>query len=292
MTYGEVPWQQQAWDWRAAGNFMAGGAGSGLIVFAALSTLAGRPAPAQFACGAALVSLGLFCVWLEIGRPLRALHVFFHPGTSWMSREAFVAAVLMPCALAAAFGIPFAAPLAGVLALAFVYSQARILKASRGIPAWREPRIVPLVVATGLAEGGGLFMLSSLAHGPGGVALTFLAAALVLTRWLLWRRYRGVLVAPAGALTELDGMARRLLWVGTLGPLALIGGGLAAAFLFAALDVGASDSGIQAITAALGGAGALLAGAWFKFILITRAAFNQGFAIQRLPVRGVRRAAP
>lgn len=292
MTYGEVPWQQQAWDWRAAGNFMAGGAGAGLLVFAALSTLTGRPAPAQFACGAALVSLGLFCVWLEIGRPMRALHVFFHPGTSWMSREAFVAAVLMPCSLAAAFGIPFAAPLAGVLALAFVYSQARILKAARGIPAWREPRIVPLVVATGLAEGGGLFVLSSLAHGPGGGALAFLTAALVLARWLLWRRYRDVLVAPAGALTQLDGMSRWLLWLGTLGPLALIGAGLAAAFLFGALDVGAADSGIQAVTAALGGAGALLTGAWFKFILVTRAAFNQGFAIKRLPVRGVRRAAP
>ena len=28
-------------------------------------------------------------------------------------------------------------------------------------------------------------------------------------------------------------------------------------------------------------------GAWFKFTLITRAAFNQGFALARLPVRGV-----
>ena len=39
-------------------------------------------------------------------------------------------------------------------------------------------------------------------------------------------------------------------------------------------------------------AGLLVAatGAWFKFALITRGAFNQGFALTRLPVRGVARA--
>jgi hypothetical protein len=30
-------------------------------------------------------------------------------------------------------------------------------------------------------------------------------------------------------------------------------------------------------------------GACFKFTLVTRAGFNQGFALQRLPVRGVAR---
>ena len=40
---------------------------------------------------------------------------------------------------------------------------------------------------------------------------------------------------------------------------------------------------------ALSGLGALFGGALFKFTLITRAAYNQGFALARLPVRGVRR---
>ena len=35
----------------------------------------------------ALVAAGLGAVWLEIGRPLRAIHVFFNPCTSWMTRE-------------------------------------------------------------------------------------------------------------------------------------------------------------------------------------------------------------
>ena len=40
---------------------------------------------------------------------------------------------------------------------------------------------------------------------------------------------------------------------------------------------------------ALAGALAALTGAQFKFTLITRASFNQGFALARLPVRGVAR---
>jgi hypothetical protein len=33
----------------------------------------------------------------------------------------------------------------------------------------------------------------------------------------------------------------------------------------------------------------LASGAWFKFSLVTRAAFNQGFTLVQLPVRGARR---
>jgi phenylacetyl-CoA:acceptor oxidoreductase subunit 2 len=45
-------------------------------------------------------------------------------------------------------------------------------------------------------------------------------------------------------------------------------------------------SGVPAL-AAVGGLGAALAGAWFKHTLVTRAGFNQGFALLHLPVRGV-----
>jgi phenylacetyl-CoA:acceptor oxidoreductase 26-kDa subunit len=37
------------------------------------------------------------------------------------------------------------------------------------------------------------------------------------------------------------------------------------------------------------GALALAGGWWFKYTLVTRAGFNQGFALPVLPVRGVRR---
>ncbi len=42
----------------------------------------------------AFVGAGLFCVWLEIGRPWRFLNVFRHPARSWMTREAIIAIVL------------------------------------------------------------------------------------------------------------------------------------------------------------------------------------------------------
>ena len=51
MSYGPNPWQQTHWDWRAAGNFMCGGAGGGLIVFAALSGVQGLAADAAGAGG-------------------------------------------------------------------------------------------------------------------------------------------------------------------------------------------------------------------------------------------------
>jgi phenylacetyl-CoA:acceptor oxidoreductase subunit 2 len=40
---------------------------------------------------------------------------------------------------------------------------------------------------------------------------------------------------------------------------------------------------------AIAGAAALGAGLWFKYTLVTRAGFNQGFTLPHLPVRGVRR---
>ena len=40
--------------------------------------------------------------------------------------------------------------------------------------------------------------------------------------------------------------------------------------------------------ALLAGLAAIASGWWLKFALVTRAAFNQGFALPRLPVRGTR----
>ena len=70
--------------------------------------------------GLALVGFGLFCVSLELGRPLRALNVFRNPRTSWMAREAWTSLLLVPAVLAAAAGAAGASWLAMLLALAFV----------------------------------------------------------------------------------------------------------------------------------------------------------------------------
>ncbi len=248
-------WLQRHWDTRAALNFMLGGMGAGLMV---ASALAQNRAGALLAL--VLVAAGLGAVWLEIGKKLRAVNVFFNPFTSWMTRESFAAVVLFALGGLALWRGAFL-PLAAAAALAFVYCQGRILRASKGIPAWRAPQVVLLIVSTGLAEGTGLALLFSAAP----ELLAWLALALIL-RAYAWMCY--VAAAPSAAL-EAPGKA--LAQLGTVGALAAA---LAALWLPAA--------------APLAGALALAPGLWLKYGLVTRAAFNQGFALPRAPVRGVR----
>lgn len=280
MSYGPNPWQQAHWDWRAAGNFVCGGAGAGLLVFAAFGGAGGGARAALLLLGLALVGAGLVCVWLEIGRPLRALHVFFNPRTSWMSREAFTAALLFPAGLAGAAGFAPAAWAAGLLAVAFLFCQARILRAARGIPAWRQPGIVPLVVATGLAEGCGLYLMLQPLHGQGGQVLMAVFAGLLAARWANWVSYRRRLASSAArpALAALDQAGDRLQRVGTYLPFALI----------APVGIGLASGAFGLLLAAAAGAAAAWPGAVLKHTLITRAGFNQGFALTAMPVRGAR----
>jgi phenylacetyl-CoA:acceptor oxidoreductase 26-kDa subunit len=280
MSFGPAPWQQTNWDGRAAANFICGGSGAGLIVFAVLSGAVGMALGALLLGGLALVGSGLACVWLEIGRPRRALHVFFNPRTSWMSREAFVAALMFPVALGAAVALPGCQWAAAALAAAFLYCQGRMLQAARGIPTWREPMLVPLIVTTGLAEGGGLFFLTAPLHEAGTQALLALFGTLVLLRVLVWLAYRRRLARAAAphANAALDRAGRVLQVAGTLVPLVLI----------AAIALGAV-SGAEILTvAAIAGLGAVIAGAYAKYAIVTRAGFNQGFALAHLPVRGAR----
>jgi len=270
MSFGPNPWQQTQWDWRAAGNFMGGGAGAGLICFA---VFAGTQASWLLLIGVALVSAGLFCVGLEIGRPLRALRVFVNPRSSWMSREAIAATLLMPAALAAAVGLPGTRWLAGALALAFVYCQSRILYGAKGIPAWREPLVMPLIVLTGLTEGAGLALLLQPAEMFNEMRLLALACVFALARLGVSWAYRHHLATHA--LAALDAPIR---WMQIADA--------AAALLLLALA--ATGTVALPLIASLG---LLLAatGAALKYALITRAGFNQGFALVHLPVRGTRR---
>ncbi len=272
MSYGPKPWLQRHWDVRAATNFILGGTGAGLLFSIALAAHAAPGWKLPLALGLALIAAGLSAVWLEIGRKLRAAHVFFNPRTSWMTRESFAALLVFALgALALALGRAWAAQAAGLAALLFVYCQGRILRASKGIPAWRTAGITPLIVATGLAEGSGLYLLVAAGGGEARAPLLLFALALV-ARAFAWRSYRANLGSGA-PLNALEPGAKWLLYVGTLAPLALLLAGWLAPQLAPA-------------AAMLAGAAALAAGWHFKFRLVTRAAFNQGFALPRLPVRG------
>jgi len=274
MPGSAAPRRQGFWDWRAACNFMFGGAGAGTLVYAAAVS---SPSTGPGLVGLALVCCGLLCVWFEIGRPWRAMNVFRHAHSSWMTREAIVSLPLLGAGLGAAwYGGRWLPWITAALALAYVYSQARMLQGARGIPAWRHPRVVPLMIATGLAEGTGLGIVAQLlldpAELPGWAAL--LLAGLVLIRELAFLAYLGGLGpadAPARAREVLAQFARRL---AALDVAAII----AAAF-------GIIEPGL-AWAVGVAGLLAAFAGGWFKFVLVIRAAYHQGLALSLTPVRG------
>ena len=283
--FGPNPWQQISWDWRAAGNFICGGAGTGLLIASVLyvpsatvSTGVSSASIWLLFVGLALVGLGLFSVWLEIGRPLRALHVFLNPHTSWMSREAFVGVLLFPSGLLAMLGFSGWNWVTAGLALLFLYCQSRMLPAARGIPAWRSVWLSPLFLVTAGVEGLALFVLFGLWHEWVSNTALLALAVLLAARLLVWRRYRQSVAATLAprANRALDQAGRRLVLLGSVVPLCLLGIGWLA-----------GGTGAGALLA-LAGAGAAWAGANLKYTLITRASFNQGFALTHIPVRGVR----
>src|SRR6516225_4307392 len=151
---------QQSWDWRAAGNFMFGGTGGSLMFMTAAASFPESPPDVLGLVSLLIVAAGLALVWLEIGRPLRFLNVYFNPGTSWMTREAAAALILFALALAGVgWHQPILIGLAGLAGLVFLYCQMMMLRASKGVPAWRLPAISPLVISTGLSEGVALLLL-------------------------------------------------------------------------------------------------------------------------------------
>ena len=278
MSFGPNPWHQTNWDFRAAFNFIFGGAGSGLLVAVALSGPEGNALRITVLLGLALIGAGLTSVWFEIGRPLRAMHVGFNPFTSWMTRESYAAGALFVLGLVAVWRADHAfAQGAALFALVFAYCQGRLLQAAKGIPAWRVKPLTWLIFTTALAEGAGLCVALAVLFDALGKALLGYFALALLARALAWASYRGAagksVVRPA--LAVLDRAGKMVLQLGTLAPIALV--------LVAWL---APEFG--RVLVPLAGLAALASGWQFKFVLVTRAAYNQGFALPHLPVRGTR----
>jgi len=274
-----APWHQTNWDARAAGNFIGGGSGSGLLICAGLAQLYHPGASYRLSAALALVLavLGLICVLAEIGRPWRSLNVLRHPQTSWMTREAIIAPFLFAAGAAAVLaGGGVAVVLASLLAASYLYCQARMLQASSGIPAWRHPKTIPLMLSTGIVEGAGLAALLSLASGEKPPLLTWLLLAALFARRISWKRYIEALEtdgAPRLALTALRGLR---------GPLENYGQTLPELLLLIAIVFGTEKAWPVALAALVG-----VASGWvLKLTLVTRAAYNQGFALPVLPIRG------
>ncbi len=264
---------QSHWDWRAAGNFVLGGAGSSLLAWSALAALGGSVSPWPVLLALALVGAGLVCVWLEIGRPWRALNVFRHPQRSWMTREGLVATLVFALGFGAVITDSVALLIAaGVAGLGFLYCQAHILAASKGVPAWREPAVVPLIGVTGLAEGCALLALFVAVGGARVAWVPWTLAALALLRTFAWRRYRGRLATSGAPATTQSRLAR-------IDPLPVVGGWVAAAL---AVGAALAPAPADAVLLPLAGFAAVIGGWAMKFTMVTRAAHLQGYAFGRL----------
>jgi Fe-S-cluster-containing dehydrogenase component/DMSO reductase anchor subunit len=290
--------QQVFWDWRAAMNWICGGVSSGFLVSFWFLSLGGDISPPLHAwvnfAGGCLMAVGLAFVFWKIGRKERFWRAIARPQTSWMTRELYAVAVFGAAVLIGLVWhhlLVFA--IAGFGAAAFLICQAMILWRARGIPAWRHPVVPALVVASGLLEGIGLLSLglfvANLAGytvaGSAATGLGLIGVCAAFACFVLWRAYEatarqyGVGVRAHGVLQEVGR---------TLGP----AGQLAPAVLFMlAYVMSNTTGGISA--AAVAGVLAIAGGAYWKFMVITRAGHHQGFAMAKLPQRGSgTRAAP
>ena len=286
--------RQTFWDLRAAMNFILGGMGSGLAFLAVLLYFTAglaQPLLLDLVAGAGVfMAVGLFFVFLEIGRKRRFLYVLLRPQSSWMTRETYCVAVFYPALLLDLWQPrPWLHAVIAAAALGFLICQARILYAGRGIPAWRAPLVPWMILCTGLLEGAGLLALSQLFYaGPryfqGHAAAV--AALLAIITGILWIAYR--LTARRRGIPPL---ARRE--INRVSPLITAIGHALPVIGFALLARPAAAGYSVATLLLVAGAGAVLGGAAWKFTVITRAAFQQGFAMPWLPQRGSgTRAAP
>lgn len=282
--------RQHFWDARAAVNFVLGGMSSGLVVMAYLAHLLAGLAETTmivlFAAAAAGMAIGLFFVFLEIRRKRRFLYVLLRPQSSWMTRETYCVAVLY-LAITADLVWPHAMLhlLVALSAAGFLWSQAMILHAGKGIPAWRAPLIPWMLAATGVFEGLGVLALAAAVADDalaGGRLLAATGLALAAANAWLWHRYR---VTAAGR--GIGPLARRRL--DAITPALHVVGHALPGLLFAASLAGFGG----ALALAVAGASAVAGGALWKSTVIVPASHQQGFAVPMMPRRGSgSRAAP
>ena len=283
---------QPFWDYRAAMNFALGGMASGLAVVAGAAHFAGMldGTALRFVnvVAAALMAVGLFFVFLKIGRKARFLRVLLRPQTSWMTRETYCVAVFYP---AVAAGLVWPQPILDVVAITaaagFLVCQALILHAAKGIPTWRTPDMPWMLIATGLFEGTGLLaVIAAVTAGrlPFAPPLALLGVALALVNTVLWVRYRAAAKARGiGPLSRqvLAAISPALHLIGHAMPIVLF-----------ALSLSAGNAAAIAI-AGVAGAAAIAGGMLWKFMIVTRACHQQGFGLPMVPRRGSgARAAP
>jgi len=298
--------RQNNWDLRAVGNFTLGGTSSGLLTLLGFIVLSGSAAmlpsvsttfaglPLVFDLyhlAAVMMGLGLLSVFNEINRPARFLNVFRGYRTSWMSREAIVAVVFMGIAGLKLFEATTAlkilitaselALIASLLGVLFLYCQARILQAAKGVPAWRAPVMTWVVVFSGLFEGLGVLAvatgLGSFKFPPDFARVVpALGVSLAAINWVLWRSYMKYCAeaVPVETLAVLSKHCLTIQMAGRVAPLVLF-----SVVLF--LPIGTFPEVL-----ALAGLLAVVGGWYWKALVVWRACHFQNFHLKSVPLRG------
>jgi len=282
---------QTFWDLRAAMNFIMGGLGAGFIIMTYLfyltNNLTEKVMLNIFLVSGIIIAIGLFFVWLKIGRKLRAFYVVLKPQTSWMSREVYAVGLLYLAGFIDYFSPSnFMHLIIAIAALTFLYCQARILHSAKGIPTWRAPKIPWILLATGFYEGFGLLAIYSFIY-PQSIPLPSIlpVGGLVLAaiNALLWRNY----VMSLGDVGV--GQNSQFLLLASTLKIQFISYLLPSILVMIFLVWGNEASWTLAVAGILVVVGSIN----WKIILITKACHQQGYAIAKFPQRGSGRyAAP
>ncbi len=294
--------RQKFWDWKAAANFMLGGASAGLVLATFAGWLAGGipdpVVPLLYLLAAAIMAVGLTTLFFKTGRPLRAMNAMLRPQSSWMSRELYAVLAFYPLVAAEVLPLLHDLPwqpnavlhaLVALAALGFLIAQARMMYMAKGIPAWRAPLLPWLLIASGIFEGiAGLAIIWALwpcsapqagMHGLAGAGLVFAIAT-----FILWVSYRlKAREAGVGPLSRQD--------LAAITPAVVGIGHIVPALLFTLVQI---MPGLPPTTLFLAaGLTALAGGLLWKHQMITRVCHHQGYELPRVPQRGSgRHAAP
>jgi DMSO reductase anchor subunit/ferredoxin len=271
--------RQKFWDMRAAMNFILGGIGSGTVVVAylisLLTDLNDNSLINIFMMSGGIIAVGLFFVWLKIGRKLRAPFAILRPQSSWMSREIYAVGVFY-LAVIADWLQPHNAwhLIVALSALAFLICQARILHAAKGIPTWRVPLMPWMLAATGLLEGLGLLSIVFARYAdimPKSNVLPLAGLLLVVVNAALWHRYISTAKTEGVGAIDRDILGRltlKLHAIAHIVPLILFG----AAIVMIVPPAWMAD---------IAGTFAIAGGILWKAVVITHACHHQGFAITK-----------
>ena len=206
--------------WSVVAFTVLSGAGLGALVWLAFIDLAAiggsaHALPANWRARTGVVALvllvaGLGASTLHLGNPRNAWRSLSRLATSWLSREAAAALVLLPLAAVWIAGLEFgmsafvrALLAVGVIVLAWItlHCTAMIYASLKPVRHWHTSRVPIGYFALGHASGGVVVIATLRAYGVDVPTLAAIAIALLLAAAVIKLEYYVYIAADAGKLT-------------------------------------------------------------------------------------------